>query len=590
MSASADLSTPRRSNVALTSDPTQLGDKAISNVTANLGQLLPDFHVQSTTVRKGSLILTFDLVYMGTTQDVNQKGLVQNSVPTEAWVEWLDLPWPKDGEEVMVQVGDQTAVRVRWDCDAQCWNLGQATTIEPTPSPDEITVIEPQVLCLPKCTEPIPLTMGAKVLCLPKSTEPIQLTMGAKPGASNKLLDPTSDLHHPLAPTRTRTPLPTPQVLCLPKSTEPIQLTMGAKADVISRLLDPTSDLQLHARYMMRAVPLDLEDIHYVLENNNTAKIHSSCNSYHLASISEIQEVGRRPPEASLAKVGGSQATVNVSQGALGGSQATMGGSLRALGASLAKVGGSQATMNVSQGAVGCSQATMGASLAKVGGSQATMNVSQGALGCSLATMGASLAKVGGPQATVNVSQGALGCSHATMGDCQSALGGSQGTKCVSQGALGASQATMGGQGVFQAIAPEGDSSDDPNCIPYEAASMTGGKGVARSPEGGDSRSEGPGCTPSSTGPRKGCCGSDETFDEYRTRHGYMIGKRMDSTRNTCGMAGAEEERTDKHQKAVAVSGVQEEVQPFLVKRAHAVVILLQPMESYVRDADLSAD
>eukprot|EP00798_Chlamydomonas_sp_ICE-L_P027111 gene27111-2336_t len=67
-----------------------------------------------------------------------------------------------------------------------------------------------------------------------------------------------------------------PQVLCLPKRKEPIQLTLGASAEVISKLQDLTSDLQLRARYMKRAVPLDLEplgDMEHQLRSEDNARM-----------------------------------------------------------------------------------------------------------------------------------------------------------------------------------------------------------------------------------------------------------------------------------------------------------------------------
>eukprot|EP00798_Chlamydomonas_sp_ICE-L_P002467 gene2468-17163_t len=135
------------------SDPSELGVNVSEKVTANLKQFLPDFRVLATTVRKGSLILTFDLIYVGATPCVDQLGHIQTAVPSEAWVQWLDLPWPKDGEEVMVQLGHRQSA-VLSEAWVQWLDL---------PWPKDWEEVMVQVLCLPKCKGPIQLALGASV-------------------------------------------------------------------------------------------------------------------------------------------------------------------------------------------------------------------------------------------------------------------------------------------------------------------------------------------------------------------------------------------------------------------------------------------
>eukprot|EP00798_Chlamydomonas_sp_ICE-L_P012271 gene12271-15417_t len=96
------------------SNPDDLGANAIKNVKSKLQELLLDFRVLSTTARKGSLILTFDLIYVGASPEVGQLEQIQSMVPTQSWVQWLDLPWPKDGEEIMVQSMVRTQLPVQW--------------------------------------------------------------------------------------------------------------------------------------------------------------------------------------------------------------------------------------------------------------------------------------------------------------------------------------------------------------------------------------------------------------------------------------------------------------------------------------------
>eukprot|EP00798_Chlamydomonas_sp_ICE-L_P007399 gene7399-526_t len=201
------------------SDPADLGANAITNVTSKLQELLPDFRVLRTTVRKGSLILTFDLIYVGATPELDPLECIQSTVPTQSWVQWLDLPWPKDGEKVMVQVGDQHTGGVTWDLNAQCWVVGKVSAVGATLHPVKITSVEPQVLYFPKSMDPIQLNIGVKA-----------------------------------------------EVLSFPKSMEPVQLNIGVKSEVSRKLLNPSSDMQLRARYMKRAVPLYLHPIEDQLE------------------------------------------------------------------------------------------------------------------------------------------------------------------------------------------------------------------------------------------------------------------------------------------------------------------------------------
>eukprot|EP00798_Chlamydomonas_sp_ICE-L_P007401 gene7401-529_t len=88
--------------------------------------------------------------------------------------------------------------------------------------------------CVPELTEAQALE---SVLRFPKSMNPIQLNIGVKS-----------------------------EVLSFPKSMEPVQLNIGLKAEVSRKLLNPRSDLQIRARYMKRAVPLDLHPIKDQLE------------------------------------------------------------------------------------------------------------------------------------------------------------------------------------------------------------------------------------------------------------------------------------------------------------------------------------
>eukprot|EP00798_Chlamydomonas_sp_ICE-L_P021489 gene21489-28465_t len=211
------------------SDPSELGVNVVEQVKANLERCLPDYRVLGTTVRKGSLILTFDLIYVGASSNLDPLECIQSTVASQSWVQWLDLPWPKDGEEVMVQVGDQHAVGVSWDFTAQQWAVGKVNTVGPpllpvlclpkSMEPIQLTIcVKSEALCLPKITEPI------QALCLPKSMEPIQLIIGVKSEVVTNLLKPNSAV--------------------LPKSTEPIQVTIGVKSEVVTDLLNPNSNLR----------------------------------------------------------------------------------------------------------------------------------------------------------------------------------------------------------------------------------------------------------------------------------------------------------------------------------------------------------
>eukprot|EP00798_Chlamydomonas_sp_ICE-L_P012276 gene12276-15422_t len=284
------------------SNPDDLGANAINNVKSKLQELLPDYRLLGTTVRKGSLILTFNLIYVGASPEVGQLEQIQSMVPTQSWVQWLDLPWPKDGEEVMVQsmlrtqlwvqwldlpwpkdgeevmvqVGDQHAVGVSWNFNDQCWAVGKAAVVDATLHPVKITSVEPQVLCLPTSKEPIQLTIGVLclptskepiqltvgVLCLPTSKEPIQLTIGVNTEVVKDLLNPNSNLHpHPTPPQP-----PSSQVLRLPPSKEPIQLTIGLKTEVVIRL--PTSKEPIQLTIGVLRLPTSKEPIQLTIGVN----------------------------------------------------------------------------------------------------------------------------------------------------------------------------------------------------------------------------------------------------------------------------------------------------------------------------------
>ena len=55
-------------------------------------------------MRKGSLLLALDIVSAGAFPRVLCSG-AKAAVPPAQWLDWMQLPWPKDGEGVVLQVG-----------------------------------------------------------------------------------------------------------------------------------------------------------------------------------------------------------------------------------------------------------------------------------------------------------------------------------------------------------------------------------------------------------------------------------------------------------------------------------------------------
>ena len=68
-------------------------------------------HIIRHAVRKGSLLLALDVISTGSALFKGVDGdtgvvasLVPRTLPIKLWFEWLQLPWPKDGGDVLVQV------------------------------------------------------------------------------------------------------------------------------------------------------------------------------------------------------------------------------------------------------------------------------------------------------------------------------------------------------------------------------------------------------------------------------------------------------------------------------------------------------
>ena len=52
-------------------------------------------------MRRGSLLVALNVISAGA---IHQRHHKADSIPASQWLKWLQLPWPKDGEDVVVQV------------------------------------------------------------------------------------------------------------------------------------------------------------------------------------------------------------------------------------------------------------------------------------------------------------------------------------------------------------------------------------------------------------------------------------------------------------------------------------------------------
>ncbi len=70
----------------------------------------PHLHIMGCTIRRGSLLLTLDIIASDGESGPSSSGREEETGggtgrPTPVmWLQWLGLPWHKDGEVVLVQV------------------------------------------------------------------------------------------------------------------------------------------------------------------------------------------------------------------------------------------------------------------------------------------------------------------------------------------------------------------------------------------------------------------------------------------------------------------------------------------------------
>ena len=61
-------------------------------------------HIAGVTIRRGSLLVALDIISAGSLPMLASRDGKPVRVPPAQWLQWLQLPWPKDGGEVIVQV------------------------------------------------------------------------------------------------------------------------------------------------------------------------------------------------------------------------------------------------------------------------------------------------------------------------------------------------------------------------------------------------------------------------------------------------------------------------------------------------------
>eukprot|EP00798_Chlamydomonas_sp_ICE-L_P014189 gene14189-20158_t len=104
------------------SDPEELKNGQMDKLKKSLAACYPGLEVLRYSVHRGSLLLILEVLFTGSppAEKSQMASQVVDSVSTKLWLEWLELPWPKDGKPVTIQVG-RKVVALKWDEDLSTW-------------------------------------------------------------------------------------------------------------------------------------------------------------------------------------------------------------------------------------------------------------------------------------------------------------------------------------------------------------------------------------------------------------------------------------------------------------------------------------
>eukprot|EP00798_Chlamydomonas_sp_ICE-L_P022428 gene22428-29540_t len=123
-------------------DPEELAPDAIASLKSKLAARFPSTAVMGHTVRKGSLLIAFDILTAGALWIGEPREDTKPPSPQD-WLEWIGLPWPKDGKNLYVQVSDK-AHAFSWDEPSMSWLENEELTVPDMA--DVVTDVYPMVL------------------------------------------------------------------------------------------------------------------------------------------------------------------------------------------------------------------------------------------------------------------------------------------------------------------------------------------------------------------------------------------------------------------------------------------------------------
>eukprot|EP00798_Chlamydomonas_sp_ICE-L_P001422 gene1422-32793_t len=149
-----EQSSPTSFQVSLTFpglDPDDLPEGSIKRMFEQARTSYPGLDLLDHAIRKGSLLIALDVLTLGavTSRGNGDKGNAGNvwakSVPKpKEWLSWLQLPWPKDGDDVFVQIGS-TIHPLHWDESQQEWVDSPSYTASSVHTP-VLKMVEPMVV------------------------------------------------------------------------------------------------------------------------------------------------------------------------------------------------------------------------------------------------------------------------------------------------------------------------------------------------------------------------------------------------------------------------------------------------------------
>eukprot|EP00798_Chlamydomonas_sp_ICE-L_P022473 gene22473-29594_t len=86
------------------SEPGELAPDAIANLKSKLAAKFSSTAIVGHTIRRGSLLIAFDILTAGALWVGEARETSVQPSPKD-WLKWMQLPWPKDGNTLFVQVG-----------------------------------------------------------------------------------------------------------------------------------------------------------------------------------------------------------------------------------------------------------------------------------------------------------------------------------------------------------------------------------------------------------------------------------------------------------------------------------------------------